>query len=78
MSKATQTKKRIEVTEESGIKFGRTSLEFQDVVSIDTDLANTFIGYGWAKCVETGEQGERKPGAVKIDVDSVVQKLAAL
>jgi hypothetical protein len=71
-------KKRIEVTEETGIKFGRTSLAFEDVVSIDTELANTFISYGWAKCVGTGEQGERKPGAVKIEVESVVQKLASL
>ncbi|MEZ0155273.1 MAG: hypothetical protein AB9Q22_10290 [Candidatus Reddybacter sp.] len=37
--------------------------------------ADQYIDLGWAKCVETGEIGERKPGAVALKVDSVEQKL---
>jgi hypothetical protein len=49
-----------------------------DSVSLDDDIAKLVIDNGWGKCVETGEQGERKKGSVKIDVDAVVQKIASL
>jgi hypothetical protein len=35
--------------------------------------ADVFISIGVAKCVESGEQNERKPGAHVIDVQGVVQ-----
>ena len=38
--------------------------------------ADMYIQAGWAKCVETGEIGERKPGAAKMTVDSLNQKIS--
>lgn len=70
--------KRIEITEENGVKLGRLTLSKGDIMSFDDDVAQTIIDSGWGKCVVTGEQGERKPGSVKLTVDSVVQKIASL
>jgi len=40
--------------------------------------ADQYIGLGWAKCVETGETGERKPGANgPLSVDKVTQEVGA-
>lgn len=30
--------------------------------------ADAFVNVGWAKCVESGEQGELKPGQVSLEV----------
>ena len=72
------TKKRVLITEEGGVKVGRLSFEFEDSLSLDADIADLIISNGWGKCAKTGDQGERKPGSVKIEVDSVVQKIASL
>lgn len=37
--------------------------------------ADQYISAGWAKCVETGETGERKPGAVALKVQDVEQTI---
>lgn len=37
--------------------------------------AQAYIDLGWCKNVETGEQGERKPGVAKLDVNNVVSKV---
>ena len=67
--------KRIQVTESTGIKCGRTVYAFDDIVTIDAELATMFIESGWAKDVVTGEQGQRVPGVKKIEVDSLIQKV---
>lgn len=71
-------KKRVEITEETGVKLGRLTLSNGDIISLDTDLADLVIQNGWGKCAVTGETGERKTGSVRVKVDSVVQKLASL
>lgn len=71
-------KRRVEITEETGVKLGRMQFMLGDVVSLDRDLADMVIEQGWGKDVETGEQGDRKPGSVKIKTDSVVHKLSSL
>ncbi len=70
-------KRRVIITEET-LKLGRLEFVKDDSFSFDDDVAQYIIDQGWGKCSETGEQGERKPGAVKLDVDSVVQKINAL
>lgn len=70
--------RKVEITEETGVKLGRLKLTHGDTISLDDDIASLVIDNGWGKCVETGEQGERQPGAVKLEVDSVVQKINSL
>ena len=62
--------RKIEFTEES-VKLGTQTYYSGDVKSFPKPEADEYIRLGWAKCVETGEQGERKPGAVKLNIDSV-------
>ena len=69
--------KRVEITEDK-LKLGRQTFVEGDRVSLDDEVAQMVIDQGWAKCCDTGEQGERKPGSVKLEVDSVVQKIQAL
>jgi len=69
--------RRVEIISEK-LKLGRQAYFAGDRISLDDDVAQMVIEQGWGKCCETGEQGERKPGAVKLNVDSVVQKIAAL
>jgi len=47
-----------------------------DRVTLPTALANLCISKGWAKCVSTGETGERKSGAQTIDPDKLSQVFA--
>lgn len=74
----TEQTKRVEITEETGVKLGRLDLAKDDIKTLDADVADMVIENGWGKCADTGETGERKPGAVAIKVDSVKQKLAGL
>lgn len=69
--------RRVEILEEK-LKLGRQTFHKGDMVSLDDEVAQMTIEQGWAKCCETGEQNERKPGSVKLEVDSVVQKIQAL
>jgi hypothetical protein len=67
--------KRIEILEQ--IKEGILTRHEGDVVSVDADLAQAYINAGLAKCVDTGECGERKGGAVKLTVNPLVIKTSA-
>lgn len=59
-------------------------IEFKETVRIDAteyvagdrksfapDVAAEFIRLGWASCVETGETGERVPGAQSLRVNNI-------
>lgn len=63
-------------------------IEWMEAVKIGTDekkegtrdiypekLANQYVNLGWAKNVETGEQGERIAGATPLSVDSLTIKV---
>ena len=67
--------KRVEILEQ--IKEGIVVRHEGDVVSLDDDLASAYINAGLAKCVETGECGERKGGVVKLTVNPLVIKTSA-
>lgn len=62
--------RRIEIVSEE-LKIGTQIYYAGDVKSFPKAEADEYIRVGWAKCVETGEVGERKPGAQPIGVDSV-------
>lgn len=62
--------RKIEITEES-LKLGSQTYYAGDVKSFPKAEADEYIRLGWAKCVETGKTGERKPGAAKLNIDSV-------
>lgn len=64
--------RKIEITEPE-LKLGTNTYYAGDIKSFPKAEADEYIRVGWAKCVETGEQGERKPGAQSIDIDSVTQ-----
>jgi hypothetical protein len=62
--------RKIEFTEEA-VKLGAQTYYAGDVKSFPKAEADEYIRLGWAKDVETGEQGERVPGATKLHIDSV-------
>lgn len=64
--------RRIEITEEI-LKDGVNEYVKGDILTLDVGKANQWIACGWAKDVETGEQGERKPGASKLDIQNIKQ-----
>lgn len=67
---------KVEVTEEV-LREGTTTFARGDVItSQDAEHEATlrsWVKYGWAKDLATGEQGERKPGAQSIEVNDVMQ-----
>ena len=64
--------RKIEITEEK-LLLGSQTYYAGDVKSFPKAEADKYIELGWAKCCETGEQGERKPGAVALNIASVSQ-----
>ena len=62
--------RKIEITEDV-LKLGTQTYYAGDIKSFPKAEADEYIRLGWAKCVETGEQGERVPGSAKISVDDV-------
>ena len=62
---------KIEILEKNGIKEGINHRQQGDICSIDADLARVYIDAGLAKCVETGEVGERIEGVSKIKIDKI-------
>jgi hypothetical protein len=54
--------RRIEITEERLLD-GAIEYFAGDIKSFPAEKANRWVELGWAKDVETGEQGERTPGA---------------
>ena len=67
------TTRKIEIVEERCILNGQEYLS-GDVKSFPSDQADEYIRRGWAKCCETGEIGDRVPGAASLNVASVTQK----
>lgn len=67
--------RKVEVTE-ARLLDGSTEYVAGDVKTLPDDKAALWISLGWAKCVETGETGERKPGAAApISPESISQDL---
>lgn len=64
--------RRIEFTEPVKLAGGR-NFEAGDRKSFPKAEADEYIRLGWAKDPETGEQGDRKPGAQKLNVNSTTQ-----
>ena len=65
--------RQVEITEPTGIREGAVKYELGDIVTMPEEVANKWVHFGWAKCVQTGEQGTRKPGAHKLNVDDFKQ-----
>ena len=67
---------KIEITEDL-INEGTQSFYKGDVTSaLPEKTAKNWVAWGWAKDATTGEQGERKPGPTKLNVDNVTQSSA--
>lgn len=62
--------RKIEFTEL--VKLKGQVWEEGDIKSFPKAEADQYINLGWAKCCETGEQGDRVPGTAKIQVDDVI------
>lgn len=67
--------RRIEFVE-AEVKIGTQVYYAGDIKSFPEQEAGEYIRVGWAKDVETGEQGDRKPGAQSISVENVVTKIS--
>lgn len=63
--------RKIEILEKGGIKEGVNHRQKGDICTIDENLANAYIEAGLAKCVETGEVGERVEGVSKVSLEKV-------
>lgn len=62
--------RRLEITEDI-LKVGTQTYYAGDVKSFPKNEADEYIRLGWAKDVETGETGERKPGAASLNIDGI-------
>lgn len=69
------TTRQIEFTEQPFCRIGRETFYPGDRKTFPAEDAAEYIKLGWAKCCETGEQGERVPGSVRINVHNVTQTL---
>jgi len=71
---------RVEIVEEDGIKVGKIHhLKGEVLVSDGIEQATQYsewVQVGWAKDLDTGQQGERKAGPNKIDVKSIRQAVS--
>lgn len=65
--------RRIEITEEK-LRDGRNTYVAGDIKTLPKAKADEWVRLGWARDPETGEQGERKPGAAPISPDAVIQQ----
>ena len=70
--------KMIEVLEEGGVKYAGVEFEKGERVGpkrLPSEIMEAFVSAGWARCVEDSVAvGERKPGAVSLDVANVTRK----
>lgn len=64
--------RKVEITE-AVLRDGQRVYTEGDVVSVDDNKAQQWIHWGWARDPDTGEQGERKPGAQRVKPESVRQ-----
>jgi hypothetical protein len=67
------SKLKVEVIEPNGFLDGAIKREEGDVFTSDNGAE--YIRLGWCKNFETGESGERKPGAQKIEVANLTTVL---
>lgn len=67
--------RKLEITEEV-LKIGTQTYYQGDIKSFPRAEADEYVRLGWAKCVETGESNERKPGSERINVQNVAQEVA--
>ncbi len=65
--------RQVEFTE--SVKLGTSAFAEGDRHTFPEEEASEYIRLGWCKCVETGEQGERKPGQQKINIHATRQEL---
>ena len=63
------TKRQIEFLEKDPVKIGKLEFEKGDRFSFPKAEADQYIAAGWAKCVKTGETGERVAGHKAMQVD---------
>lgn len=65
--------RQVEFTEP--YKIGTETCQIGDRKTMTKADADVLIHVGVAKCVETGEQGERKPGAHALEVQGIDQSV---
>ena len=61
--------RQVEWTESPDAKIGKQVFYPGDRSTLIKSEADQYIAAGWCKCVATGEEGVRKPGHVKLNVD---------
>ena len=66
--------RKLEITE-TELLLGTVRYYAGDIKSFPKEEADEYIRLGWAKCVDTGEQGERTPGSAPINIDNVTQTI---
>lgn len=69
--------RQIEWTEENPVKVGKNEYAKGDRTTHPKEIADEFIRLGWAKCVKTGETGERIEGAQKLRVNDAIMNTFA-
>ncbi len=67
--------KQVEILEV--IKEGYLVRHAGDIVTIDDSLADVYIANGLAKCIKTGECGDRKEGAAKVTINPLAIQVNA-
>jgi len=70
--------RKLEVVDPTGYLDGRTKRNLGDIYWEDLGSAQKFIDLGWAKCVDSGECGERVEGPNKLKVHNAVQKVVSV
>ncbi len=63
------TNRQVEFVEEGGVKIGKLTFFPGDTFTFPKAEADQYINFGWCKCKETGEIGERVAGNVSLSVD---------
>ena len=64
--------RKVEI-KEAVLNIGTMTYHLGDVVMLDDDAAARVIARGWGEDPETGERGERKPGAAPLELDGLRQ-----
>ena len=70
------TTRKIEITEPGGFLHGSDRFNEGEIRIVEEPWASEFIRLGWAKCADTGETGERKPGHQALQVHDTVQTMS--
>jgi len=68
---------QIEFIEEPFCKVNGQNVYPGDRKTVSKEERDAYVSQmGWAKCLATGETGERKPGAQELNINSVGQESA--